>query len=248
MEFLIGFLIATAIGLTGVGAGSLTAPILILFFHLSPAQSVGTSLAFAAVIKLAVTPVYLFRKQVDWKVLALMCAGGVPGVWLGFLLIRSLNSQDLQARLLVTLGLTISILAAFSLYRTARPTKDVARRDHSRWLPLVGVGIGTEVGFSSAGAGALGSLALLNLTKLSPASVVGTDMMFGLVVAVVGGTFHLGAGNYVGAVLYKLIVGGLAGAFFGAVLSGVIPSRVLRVGLSIWLTLLGLQLCWRALV
>ena len=32
MEILAGFLIALAIGITGVGAGSITAPILILFF------------------------------------------------------------------------------------------------------------------------------------------------------------------------------------------------------------------------
>jgi uncharacterized membrane protein YfcA len=50
MEYLLGFLIGTAVGLTGVGAGSLTAPILILFFHLTPQQSVGTALTFAALI------------------------------------------------------------------------------------------------------------------------------------------------------------------------------------------------------
>ena len=32
MEFLVGFLIATAIGLTGVGAGTITAPVLMIVF------------------------------------------------------------------------------------------------------------------------------------------------------------------------------------------------------------------------
>ena len=44
MEFVLGFLIATAVGPTGVGAGSITAPVLILFFDLAPAAAVGTAL------------------------------------------------------------------------------------------------------------------------------------------------------------------------------------------------------------
>ena len=63
MEYVLGFLIASAVGLTGVGAGSVTAPILILFFHLKPAVAVGTALTFAAVIKLAVLPIYLRRHR-----------------------------------------------------------------------------------------------------------------------------------------------------------------------------------------
>ena len=43
MEFVLGFLIATAVELTGVSAGSITAPVLI-FFDLAPAAAVGTAL------------------------------------------------------------------------------------------------------------------------------------------------------------------------------------------------------------
>ena len=51
-EILVGFLIAAGVGLTGVGAGSLLAPVLMLFFKVQPAEAVGTSLAFSAVTKL----------------------------------------------------------------------------------------------------------------------------------------------------------------------------------------------------
>ena len=56
MEFILGFLIAFAVGLTGVGAGSITAPVLILFFHMKPAVAVGTALSFSAAIKFVVLP------------------------------------------------------------------------------------------------------------------------------------------------------------------------------------------------
>jgi uncharacterized membrane protein YfcA len=71
-------------------------------------------------------------------------------------------------------------------------------------------------------------------------------MLFGLVCAIVGGGFHLSAGHYDSAMVTKLIIGGVAGAFAGANLSAILPSRPLRIGLSLWLASMGAQLCWRA--
>jgi uncharacterized membrane protein YfcA len=123
----------------------------------------------------------------------------------------------------------------------------VGSADHSRWLPALAALIGVEVGFSSAGAGAMGAVALLNLTRLTPPQVVGTDMVFGLVVSVLGGGLHLFAGNYDAAMTVKLVVGGVAGAIFGATMSSVLPHRPLRLAISVWLAMLGAQLCWKAL-
>jgi uncharacterized membrane protein YfcA len=47
--------------------------------------------------------------------------------------------------------------------------------------------------------------------------------------------------------LYKLVIPGLAGAFVGANLSSMLPARPLRLALSLWLTWLGGELCWRAI-
>ncbi len=247
MEFVLGFLVAAAVGLTGVGAGSITAPALILFFGLSPANSVGTSLIFAAAIKLALLPLYIRRRQVDYRVVGLLMLGGLPGVVAGSLLIAVLDGQRQRNVMFFLLGLTVAIMAAYNLYRLVRGSFVSANRDRSRWLPFIASGIGAEVGFSSAGAGALGSVALLSLTTLSPARVVGTDMVFGLLLAAVGGGFHLVSQNFDSGILWKLILGGLAGGFAGANLSAILPSRVLRGALSVWLISLGGRLCWKAL-
>jgi uncharacterized membrane protein YfcA len=247
MEYLAGFIIALAVGLTGVGAGSVTAPVLMLFFGLPPAEAVGTALAFGAVIKLAVAPFYIARNQVSGRVLSLLCLGGIPGVLVGVLAIGALDIRRYENILFFLLGSTIVVMAVFSLYRSWRPVARPGGKKRLRWLPLIAGGIGAEVGFSSAGAGALGSLTLLNLTSLSPAQVIGTDMMFGLVLSLLGGGIHLTLGHFSSAILWRLIAGGLAGAFAGANLSAILPSRPLRVGLSLWLSALGLQLCWKAL-
>lgn len=247
MPFVVGFFIALAVGLTGVGAGSITAPILILFFAISPSESVGTALIFGAIIKLVVAPMYLARKQVNRRVMTLLCCGGLPGVLVGVYLIGVLNTRHYERVLFVLLGTTIAATALYSVYRTMHKGRAAKGVDRHGWLPLIAAGIGTEVGFSSAGAGALGSLALLNLTSLSPGEVIGTDMLFGLVVSLVGGGFNLTAGHYDSALLWKLIVGGVAGVLTGANLAAVLPARPLRVGLSVWLSFIGAQLAWKGL-
>src|SRR5579864_2156889 len=244
MEIILGFLIALAIGVTGVGAGIITAPVLILFMHVPPAHAVGTALAFGVAVKLLVVPMQLFRKQVHFGVLGYMLAGGLPGVIVGSLILAKLNTPSRQGILYAALGSTIVVMAAVNLYRLwLRPAREQTR-DRSRWLPLITFPIGAEVGFSSAGAGAMGSLVLLAITSLTAAQVVGTDLFFGLCVSLVGSGFQLTAGNYDAAILTKLIIGGVFGAFGGTYLAAIAPQRVFRVALSLWLISLGIQLCW----
>lgn len=244
MEIVLGFIIAVAIGITGVGAGVITAPVLILFLHVPPARAVGTALAFGVAVKLLVVPMQIYRRQVDYRVLGYLLAGGVPGILAGSLILAKLDMQGMQGILYAALGSTIVIMAALNLYRLwLRPFQE-GTREHLRWLPLIALPIGTEVGFSSAGAGALGSLVLLWLTKLTPARVVGTDLFFGLCLSLVGSAFQISAGNYDAAILTRLVIGGLAGAFAGTYVAAITPQRAFRVVLSLWLITLGIQLAW----
>lgn len=246
MQFLIGFVIAMMIGLTGVGGGVITAPVLTLFLGVPPAQAIGTALVFSAIVKAVAAPAYLIRRQVDFRILALLLAGGIPGVILGSFQLERLRSTGRTAPLLAVLGATVVILAIANLYRAAKRDRLTPARDRSRWLPWIALPIGAEVGFSSAGAGALGSVVLLSLTTISPAAVVGTDVTFGLGLSLAGGGLSLGWGNIAGPLALKLSLGGIVGAVVGANLLGLIPSRPLRVLLSLWLIALGGQLCWRA--
>ena len=244
MEIVLGFIIAVAIGITGVGAGVVTAPVLILFFHVSPAHAVGTALAFSVAVKILVVPMQIYRKQVDYRVLAYMLAGGLPGVLAGSYILAKLNTKGASGILYSALGATVVIMAAANLYRLwLKPTRKV-ERDWSRWLPAIALPIGAEVGFSSAGAGAIGSLALLWLTPLSAARVVGTDLFFGLCLSLVGSGFQLSAGNYDLAILTQLVIGGVFGAFAGTYVAAITPQRAFRIVLSVWLITLGIQLCW----
>src|SRR5580658_8135678 len=80
LQLLIGFSIAVVIALTGVGAGVVTAPLLIIFLHVPVEIAVSTALAYAAVVKLIVVPVQIWRKQVSYRILVWMLLGGIPRV------------------------------------------------------------------------------------------------------------------------------------------------------------------------
>src|SRR5205085_3903392 len=111
-------------------------------------------------------PVYLYRRLVNYRILGLMLVGGLPGVLVGGALLKHLHAIGKDGVLYVALGSTIAAMAAFNLYRSWRNTTAQTVRDRSSWLPAIMLPIGAEVGFSSAGAGALGTLALFSTTNL----------------------------------------------------------------------------------
>src|SRR5579872_6576722 len=99
MEYAAGFVIAVIIALTGVGAGTITAPLLILFLHVPPGVAVGTALSYSAAVKLIIAPVQIFRRLVNYRVLGFMLLGGLPGVVAGSLLFRRIAHRGNYAPL-----------------------------------------------------------------------------------------------------------------------------------------------------
>jgi uncharacterized protein len=249
MELILGFAIAVVIAITGVGAGSLIAPLLILFLRVPVAEAVGTALVYSAAVKFIVVPVQIWKRRIDWKTLGLILATGLPGVAIGsFIFQRMAHNEANSFWLYMALGLMIVVSSGWHVYRHFRPAREMARRSNSPgWLAAVMLPIGAEVGFSSSGAGALGTLALLGLTPLDARRVVGTDLAFGLCLSIVGGTLHLHSAGLNSSLVINLIVGGVLGGIVGTGLASRIPVRTMRLALSLWLLAMGVELCWRAL-
>ena len=249
MDYVIGFLIAVVIALTGVGAGVITAPLLILFLHIPVEIAVSTALAYSAIVKLIVVPVQIVRRQVNWKVLGFMLLGGLPGVILGSVLFKHVAMHGPRSVLYFVLGFIILFTSGWHIFRHFKPA-GISRPndDRSKFLGAIMMPIGMEVGFSSSGAGALGTVALLSMTNLTAAQVVGTDLAFGLAIALVGSGVHMIGGHYAGALLLKMAIGGVVGGIVGSGAAPKIPNRKLRFALSLWLTVIGLQFCYQAIM
>jgi uncharacterized membrane protein YfcA len=242
MEVLIGFLIAAVVGLTGIGGGTFTTPALVLLIGLPAGESVGTAMVFAAVLRLIAAPFYLVRKQVHGKYLWPLLLGAVPGLLFGTWLLHRMGTNSNSPLVLVGVGVMLAFSSAITFAPRLQNPKFA--RDKRRWLSLVAFPIGIETGFSSAGAGALGSILLLNFSELSAVQVVGTDLLFGIVLAVVGSAFHLGWGSINGETLVHLLMGGVPGVLVGCAAAPHLSGNKLRTAVALVGIALGLQMAF----
>jgi uncharacterized membrane protein YfcA len=249
MELAVGFLIAFVIAITGVGAGTITAPLLILVLHVPVAVSVGTALAYSTAVKAVVAPLQIWRRQVAWRVLGVMLLGGLPGVVAGTLLFRRFGALKGHALFFGMLGAVIVFSSGWHLFRHFSP-RAIEGPNPARMKSIGALmfPIAAEVGFSSSGAGALGSLALMSLSPLTAAQVVGTDLVFAFCVTLLGSGLHFADGSIDKTLLVKLVSGGMAGAMAGSWVAPKVPNRQLRLALSVVLLALGLQFCYQAVV
>lgn len=242
MHLLLGFLIALAVGLTGIGGGSFTVPALLLIVGMPAGEAVGTAFVFAGVLRLIAAPFYLFRRSVNSRYFRLMLTGAIPGLILGIIALRLLAHAGNSPIVVLILGVILTVTAVLSFVPKAQNPNFVVR--NSRWLPWLAFPIGIESGFSSAGAGALGTVLLLNYSEMTPAQVVGTDIIFGLVLAVIGSTVHWTLGSISAPVLLQLLTGGIPGVVIGCLLAKRVPAQKLKVVVAAVALAAGLQLLW----
>ncbi len=242
MRLLIGFCIALAVGLTGVGGGSFTVPALVLIVGLPAGVAVGTAFVFAGVLRLIAVPFYLAGRNIHWRYLWLLTLGAVPGLLIGTYILQLLSSRAGSPVVVILLGFVLT--ASSSVTFIPRAQNRTFAHKNSRWLPWLALPIGVEAGFSSAGAGALGTVLLLNYSEMTPPEVVGTDILFGLVLAVIGSAFHYSFGSINGPILTQLLYGGIPGVLAGCLLARKLPARKLKYLIAMIAIFAGLQLIW----
>lgn len=239
---LFGFAIALAVGMTGIGGGSFTVPALVIALGLPAGEAVGTAFAFAGALRLVAAPFYLSGRRFHSRYFRLLVAGAVPGLFAGMLALRWLVKRDSNATVVLALGI---VLAASSVITFApRMQNPSFTGKNSHWLPWLAFPIGVESGFSSAGAGALGSVLLLNYSEMTPAQVVGTDLMFGLVLATIGSAFQWKLGGIAPHVLWPLLLGGIPGVVLGCWAARLLPARRLKYVVALIALGAGLQMVW----
>src|SRR5437868_15477967 len=91
IHLLLGFFIALAVGLTGIGGGSFTVPALLLIVGLPTGEAVGTAFVFAGVLRLIAAPFYLLGRLVNSRYFRLLLIGAVPGLALGMFVLCAIS-------------------------------------------------------------------------------------------------------------------------------------------------------------
>ncbi len=108
MSFFIGFLVAVAVGLTGIGGGSFTVPALVLIVGLTAGEAVGTAFVFAGVLRLVAAPFYLLGKRFHARYLWLLLLGAIPGLVLGTFVLRLLGEEGGNPVVVIVLGIVLA--------------------------------------------------------------------------------------------------------------------------------------------
>ncbi len=249
-----GALVGLAVGLTGVGGGSLMTPLLLLFGF--PAHiAVGTDLLYAAITKSGGAYLHLRQNTIRKDIVALLLMTSLPASAITALLLYLYfphGGHGYSHILTSSLGVMLIITASVLLFKKKLVDK-ANHHDASGLLAsiqanpkpytlLMGAILGTLVTLSSVGAGAFGAAVLLVLyPSLAALKIIGTDLAHAVPLTLFAGLFHLMLGNVDFYLLGSLLIGSLPAIWIGTRIGARLPDTILHPILVSTLMLLGIK-------
>ncbi len=242
--------VGLAIGLTGVGGGSLMTPLLILFgFPYNVA--IGTDLLYASITKAGGVVGHHRQQSIEWRTVKFLALGSVPASLLTALMLSQVftDSSEYEGILTRSLGIMLVLTASVILLngrlkpevRTTEPNLNARTKDPI--IFMVGIFLGIFVTLSSVGAGAFCAAVLMVLYPHMPAlRIVGTDIAHAVPLTLVAGLGHLfWLGNVDFMLLACLLVGSLPAIHLGTRLARNIPGRILQTLIATMLLGMGIK-------
>lgn len=251
---LAGAVVGFLIGMTGVGGGSLMAPILILFFGFNPSVAVGTDLWFAALTKMCGGLVHRKVGSPDWKIVQNLALGSVPAVAITLGWLNIYHQGKLESDFLMKAIAAMLILTAFlgpmkgrlhaPLVRFRQRMGPSLRQQQFVATLLGGAFVGVLVTLTSIGAGALVAVLLMLIypIRLGAKSVISTDIMHAIPLALVAAIGHSFLGNVDWGLLVQLLIGSIPGIVLGSLAASRTNDKVMAYLLSAVLLVTGIKL------
>jgi uncharacterized protein len=254
---LVGFVVGTLVGLTGVGGGALMTPILIAVFHIPPSIAIGTDLVNASFTKIVGAVQHWRQGTVKLRIVGLLALGSVPAAVVGVGVVKTLKDamgpagESVLTVILAWTLILVAILMVVRLLVVRRKSADGIRPRHMepRRRDVVTVFLGVVAGFlvslTSVGAGSI-IMVFLVAMYLSPAKrLVGTDVVHAALLASVAALGHIWAGDVSFPIAGALLLGSLPGVLVGSRLTVRMPDVVLRIVLALTLIFSGMRLIIR---
>lgn len=273
----LGGLVGLLSGLFGVGGGFLTTPLLI-FYGIPPTVAVASATTQITGASVSGVHAHMRRGGVDLKMGGVMIVGGAIGSLVGAGLFRVLQSSGqidlvigfLYVILLGSIGVLMLKDALVALGWIELGEREERPR-HNRWIaslplrwrfyasglylsPLAPLVLGFVAGIMTVLLGVGGGFilvpAMIYLLGMAARVVVGTSLVMILAVSAVTTMVHAMTTQAVDIVLAGLLlVGGVIGAQYGAMLTTRLKPDLLRLALAIVILLVALRmllgLTWR---
>lgn len=249
---LAGLVVGFTVGLTGMGGGALSTPLLVIVFGVQPLAAVSSDLVAAVVMKPVGGFVHLRSGTVRRDIVRPLVIGSVPAAFSGALLLRVVG-QGSRGQEIIELALGLALLAGSAaicarlLIAKPRPqaTTPPAAISRRRLLltVLVGIGGGLIVGLTSVGSGSLMVILLMLIyPQLSTSELVGTDLVQAIPLVGAAAAGHLLFGDFRLGLTTSLLIGAIPGVYVGARLSARANTPFIRPALAVVLLLSGAKL------
>jgi uncharacterized membrane protein YfcA len=273
----LGFLVGILSGMFGVGGGFLTTPLLI-FYGIPPTVAVASAATQITGASVSGVMVHMRRGGVDLKMGAVMIVGGLLGSFVGAGLFRLLQASGqidvvigfLYVVILSWIGALMLKDALIALGYVKAP-EAVAKARHNRWVaslplrwrfyssglylsPLAPLALGFVAGMLTVllgiGGGFILVPAMIYLLGMAARVVIGTSLVMILAVSAATTMVHALTTQSVDVVLAALLLlGGVVGAQYGALLTLRVKPDMLRLALSFIILVVALRmalgLAWR---
>nr|WP_250157486.1 sulfite exporter TauE/SafE family protein [Tianweitania aestuarii] len=260
-------------GLFGVGGGFLITPLLI-FYNIPPAIAVATGANQVIASSMSGALAHFRRRTLDFKLGFVLLGGGIFGSSIGivvFAWLRALGQLDLFISLLYVVFLgSVGGLMLVESVNTLRKSRSGAvslkKAGQHHWihkLPLkmrfrtsklfvsvipviaLGAGIGFLAAIMGVGGGFIMVPALIYLLKVPTNVVVGTSLFQIIFTAAFTTIVHAATNQTVDVVLaFLLMIGGVAGAQYGAKAGQKLRGEQLRLLLALMVVAVALRLAF----
>lgn len=252
LHILAGAGVGFAIGLTGVGGGSLMTPLLLLFGYPAPV-AIGTDLLYAAITKAGGAFSHHRRGNVDWRIVRWLALGSLPTTVLVHIALSQSSfqqSEGFEQLLTTSLGVMLIMTSMILIYRNILRKKAIKdepkrvmkllHRNRERTTVVMGVVLGVCVTLSSVGAGAFAAAILLTIfSQTTAVRIIGSDIAHAVPLTFIAGIGYLLGGFVDFMLLPSLLLGSLPAISLGSKLSNRVPEKVLQRLLILILLFLG---------
>jgi uncharacterized protein len=249
-KILIGFIVGTLIGLTGLGGGVLLLPLLIFGLRIPPIIAVGTDAMFNFFTKVPASILHLTKGTVRRKVVLAMAVGSAPGSYLGVSYLqhlRTLYGTGVNDFIKSAVGLLLVIIPTLLLFQ-GRIEAHLAKRQPTLknfiGMSFIGLVGGFLVGITSVGSGSIIMMLLLVFYSFAPKIMVGTDIAHAVILTGVTSLLHWRMGNVDFNLVGSLLIGSIPGGIIGSHLSTRVPVLWLRRILCTVLLMTGARMLW----
>ncbi len=256
-------------GLTGMGGGALTTPLLI-FLGIPPATAVGSDLAFTSITRGIGSVLHGRKANIDLRLTKLILSGSIPATIASFLLLPYLkaylglsgfNSFLTEFLAVILVAVSIIGLSKGLSQRKLRSKKiepnaitageydtryDDLSRNNKLLIVVVGAIVGFAVQFTSVGSGTILIFFLMFLFQSK--KIIGTDIFHAFILTTLGAFLHFSLGDINPDLVLSLAIGGVPGIFLGVRMHSLISLANLRYLLNIVIMGAGVTLILHAFV